>query len=123
MRDQPCPWVALQASAEPQLPAAPVTVQPRWPGSTRPIWNAVSPATCKAVMIEGASLLETITAIPIPQLNVRAISSAAIDPPRCSSEKTEGKDQFAVSITAWQLSGITLGIFSIIPPPVICASA
>ena len=78
-------WVADQSSGEFQVPACPRTVQPRWPASMRPISNAVR-RRLRARHDLGRESGATITAMPTPQLNVRAISSRAISPP-CLQER------------------------------------
>ena len=70
---------------------APFTVQPRWPASIRPISNTVSPAPSSGARPSLGCSGATITAMPMPQLKVRAISSGAMRPPSCSSEKIGGK--------------------------------
>ena len=112
--------VTDQSSGELQVPA--------WPRHGAAALSFFDPADLERCFAgtfssRGASATSgaTITAMPTPQLNVRAISSAAIRPPACRSEKMEGHCQRSASMIAWQVSGRTRGIFSRRPPPVMCA--
>ena len=61
--------------------------------------------------------------IPIPQLNVLSISVELILPMYFNQLKIRLGCIFSPYIIEHNLSGITLGRFSMIPPPVICAHA
>jgi hypothetical protein len=59
--------------------------------------------------------------MPIPQLNVRAISASWMPPWRCSQSKIGGIGQRARSRRALVPCGSTRGMFSVRPPPVMWA--
>ena len=74
-------------------------------------------------MTASASEGATITTIPTPQLKVRSISAASTGPADASHENTGGTGRRPRSIAAEQLFGSTRGTFSVMPPPVMWASA
>ena len=78
----------------------PLTVQPRVPSATVPMRRTVSPSVASPVVTAATSSARTITAMPTPQLNVRAISSGSILPPACSCAKRRGRGQASASIFA-----------------------
>ncbi len=114
---------ASHASAEPQLPAGPRTVQPRGPAATSPMCVTSSPASSSSATTSLASSGGTARTMPMPQLKVRAISPGAMLPCRWRNAISPGCSHAPASITACAPSGSTRGIFSSKPPPVMCASA
>ena len=81
----------------------------------------VSP--CAAATPRAAAASATTSAMPMPQLNTRSISSAATPPVRASQANTGGSRQQAASSTATVPSGSTRGRLPGRPPPVMCAAA
>ena len=59
--------------------------------------------------------------MPIPQLNVLYISRSATFPCACNQVNKGGIVQLPFLIAAVKPAGNTRGMFSVIPPPVICA--
>ena len=92
------------------------------PPRSRRSRNTVSPAASSAASPSPPRSAATTTAMPIPQLNVRAISSGSIAPCACRNAISRGCAQASASIRACAPSGSTRGIFSSNPPPVMCAS-
>src|SRR5690348_4537767 len=92
---------------------APLTMWPiQWTRSPAWVRTRATASTCAGA---------TTATMPMPQLNVRAISARAMPAVCVSQAKTGGSVQVAASISAARPSGSTRGMFSTKPPPVICA--
>ena len=65
----------------------------------------------------------TTTTMPTPQLNVRSISGSAMPPVAASQRNSGVTGTRARSTRTPSPSGSTRGMFSVKPPPVMCASA
>ena len=61
--------------------------------------------------------------MPMPQLNVRSISVSTMPPVAASQRNTGSTGTRASSIRTLRPFGSTRGMFSVKPPPVMCASA
>ena len=83
----------------------------------------VSPCRVNTSVTSAVRSAAATTAMPMPQLKVRVISSAWMSPVLASQVKTSGGVQDVASISAQRDAGRTRGIFSTSPPPVIWANA
>ena len=70
-------------------------------------------------IIEFLSIMKTI---PMPMLKARYISSSSTLPKFCKTLNNPSFGQVSFLILTEQLSGRIRGIFSVRPPPVICAT-
>ena len=84
---------------------------------------ADSPCSCRQSSAGFALSGETISTIPIPQLNVRAISLGGTRPAFASHLKTGGICHDLANNLAPSSLGRIRGIFSMSPPPVMWARA
>src|SRR3546814_18184145 len=73
-------WSSDVCSSDLQTSAEPATVQPLGASVIAPMRYTVSPAASSASVTDEAWLSATTTAMPTPQLKVRAISSGSIFP-------------------------------------------
>ena len=90
----------------PGLRPSRATVQPRGPASTRPISNTVSPASSSASRhVLRIVLGATISAMPMPQLKVRANSPGSILPCAWRKAISRGCGQASASIARVQALG------------------
>ena len=83
----------------------------------------VSPPPVKAAATASARSACATTIMPMPQLKVRSISRSATLPVCASHLNTGSTGTRARSISAPSPFGSTRGMFSVKPPPVMCASA
>ena len=91
---------------------------------TSPMRIAVSPHFRSDESTPSSCCASTIRTIPIPMLNVRAISDGAMPlPVACIQRNTGGISHDVTSITTWRSSRTTRGMLSGSPPPVMCAIA
>lgn len=89
------------------------------PACTSPILKtSASPLSLKILVTSSTCSTPTTTAIPIPQLNVLAISAGATPPSAMSQRKTGEKVKEPASIQHPVPLGKTRGTFSVNPPPV-----
>ena len=93
---------------------------PPFPEVTLPISTGCSPFSCRVWLICATLLSGQIMSIPIPILNTRYISSSLIVALRRITSKIGGMFQLPHLISALQSAGRIRGVFSVIPPPVIC---
>ncbi|OPZ06955.1 MAG: hypothetical protein BWZ09_00045 [Alphaproteobacteria bacterium ADurb.BinA305] len=81
----------------------------------------VSPAAASFASAASASAADTITTMPMPQLNTRYISSWFTPPANCSQRNICGSAQVSPSMRAVSSSRRMRGTFSVMPPPVMWA--
>ena len=96
---------------------------PGSPSMIRPIrCTRVSPAPCSIAVTRDSSSAAQPTIMPIPMLKVRYMSSSGTLPARWRKRKTALGVQADVSTSAAVPGGRMRGRFSVMPPPVMCAS-
>src|ERR1700733_1679098 len=91
--------------------------------TTSPRRTTVSPFAEKISLAASAPSRSSNTTMPMPQLNVRSISLAPILPVAASHLNTGSTETRSSSNETQKPGGKTRGIFSVKPPPVMCASA
>ena len=112
---------AVQSSSEPQLPAAPVTVQPRWPLSIRRCYEPVRRRRSSSWSLGGISGSDDRDHADAAVERARHLAGA-IWPSCCSYSKIGGSGQRLLHRRQrGSPSGSTRGMFSSSPPPVMCA--
>src|SRR6185436_18205528 len=99
----------------------PRMMTPPSPRRTSPMTAGCSPWSRSTLSARSQCSAATQTVMPIPQLKVRYISSCGILPARCSHSNTGGWLHVCALSRTSRPCGTTRGMFSVRPPPVMCA--
>jgi thiol-disulfide isomerase/thioredoxin len=89
--------------------------------ATRPIRKLSWPRSASCFWMLSAKWGDTTSAMPMPMLNTRSISSVAIPPRACTQGNTAGTCHEPRSSTTCTVSGTIRARFSTSPPPVMWA--